>query len=461
MTYQKKPRVLVPDCTPESLCNYLPTLALVGRTNVGKSTLFNYLTNSQIALTGSLAGITRDRRYGLSATKSFLVVDTAGISNLNDPLDSLIEYQTQQALAKANAIGIVVDARVGLKEYDREITHYLRTLNKPIFLIINKAEKVAQHMEIQTEFATLGFKENHLISALEKMGVSKLIKAITNCLSPLAVTPPQLEDKKPLETPIKIALIGRPNAGKSTLMNHILGEQRSIVSDQSGTTRESIASDIIHQGKRYIFIDTAGIRRRSKIESKIEAASVDHSWQAAQASHVVLILIDATVGITDQDLRLLQLISELGKALIILINKSDAIVAEEKIILQKKLEHRLQFISFFKIHYISALEGKGLKQLFKLIEEAYNQATQKLNTSQLTRFLQKAIQKHQPPVTKNKTVKLRYAHPGGSNPPMIVIHGTQTRYITKGYQRYLENFYRDQLGLTSTPIHITFKEKTS
>jgi GTP-binding protein len=381
-------------------------------------------------------------------------MDTGGLDGCDIEFGALIKEQTYSAMHEADILGLVVDARTGLTHQDEHIARYIRSLNKPTILIINKTEGSFSPDRVTAEFAMLGLKSMHPISAIQGKGIHSLIETILSLPSHSFSTYPNIQ------APIKIAIIGSPNAGKSTLINRLLGETRHIVSDQAGTTRDSLAVSYEFQNQKYALIDTAGIRRLAHIEAGLETESVQQSLQALQASEAVILLIDAILGLKDQDLRLLQYIKESGRAIVILYNKWDALNYEEKLALQLESKRRLRFIPFAKVGFISALKGTGLLKLMPMIQEAYKNATKKLNTAQLTQLLHRAIQKHSPPMIHKRTIKLRYAHPGGYNPPIIVIHGTNTTYLPESYQRYLQNFYHTQLDMTGTPIKLEFKEKS-
>jgi GTP-binding protein len=457
MLFRKKKHVtILPDIVPSSIKGTVPTLALVGRANVGKSTLFNCLTQSKAALTADMPGLTRDRHYGLGKKdeKTYIVIDTGGIDGPDYTLNEYVTEQMHLALQEATHIGLVVDARIGLTHEDKRMVEHLRRFNKPILLLVNKIDGQLANPDPLAEFAELGLTQIYPLSAVQGRGILELINALLGSFTSLTThtTPTPTEA-------IKIAIIGRPNAGKSTLINQLLGENRNIVSNQPGTTRDSIAVDFQWHNQAFVLIDTAGIRRPSKIEEKFEQASIDQSIQAVYSSHLVILLIDATTGVTDQDLRLLQGILETGRGIIILFNKWECLSDDAKHRLQQELKWRLRFITFAKIGFISALQGKGMDDLFGWVQEVYQNATQKLSTSQLTRILQEAQQTHAPPAVSSRVIKLRYAHPGGTNPPLIVIHGTNTSYIPLAYQRYLEKFYRRHLTLIGTPLKLVFKEK--
>lgn len=441
----------------------LPSIVIVGRPNVGKSSLFNCLTKTRQALVANLPGLTRDRLYGQGVVGSspYIVVDTGGLNiGKKEGIDALMELQTQGAISEADYVLFVVDGRVGLTSLDELLAQKLRQLNKNITLVINKGEGLDTGL-LQSEFALLGFDTPFVISAAHAQGIEALMKKV------LAPFPPSIklvnQDQNVQESltipRIKVAIIGKPNVGKSTLLNRILGEERALVFDLPGTTRDSTAHDFNYRNKLYTLIDTAGIRRKSKSGEGVEKFSVIKSLQAIESCHVVLMLIDAKEGISEQDLHLLGFILEAGKALIIAVNKWDGLSSEQRAQVKKELDRRLQFVSFAKLIFISALHGTGVGNLFSLIQQAYRSATHPISTSRLTRLLEEAVSAHQPPLSRGRSVKLRYAHPGGYNPPFILIHGQHTHSLPESYRRYLENFYRKALRIVGSPIKIEFRDK--
>ena len=428
----------------------IPIIALVGRPNVGKSTLFNRITHTQSALVADFPGLTRDRQYGdaIYDDKSFIVVDTGGVGVEDASVDALMSKQSAMALDEADLIFFVVDARAGLSSVDQDIAKQLRKLSKPIFLIVNKIDGLDPDERI-AEFLSLGLKESYAVSATHGRGMMALLKAATEGFAPTKETWIDPEA-------ISIALVGRPNVGKSTLINRILGEERVVVYDLPGTTRDSIALPFERDDRRYTLIDTAGIRRRSRVDDKIEKFSIIKTLQSIKDSQVCLLLIDAQEGLTEQDMHLLGFIIEAGKALVILVNKWDGIEAERKEQIRDTIDRRLQFASFAKIKYISALHGSGVGLLFKDINQAYAAATQNLSTPKLTRLLQDFSEQHSPPLVNGRRIKLRYAHAGGQNPPIIVIHGNQVAALPDTYKRYLIKAFTEHLGLVGTPLKLEF-----
>lgn len=436
----------------------LPVIAIVGRPNVGKSTLFNRLTKTRAALVGNLPGLTRDRQYGEGSFsgKKFIVVDTGGINETNENIahKKIEEQMTKQAwlaTKEADAVLFMVDARAGLNPEDILIATKLRKLNKKIFLVINKIDGL-EAKTISVDFYELGLKNHFFISAEHGKGVLELLQNVVSDF-PLVKN----SDIDEGHAQIKIAFVGRPNVGKSTLINRILGEERVIVSDIPGTTRDSIFIELERHSKKYILIDTAGVRRRGKIYEKNEKFSVIKSLQSIEAANVVVMLFDATENITEQDLRLLGFVLDSGRALVIAVNKWDGLAQEQRQKINRELERRLTFVDFADIHFISALHGTGVGNIFKSIDKAHHSATKEIKTPEITRILEKAIATNQPPLVHGRRIKLRYAHIGGHNPPLIVIHGNQTASVPDSYRRYLENFFRKALRISGTPIRIEFR----
>ncbi|RUR16402.1 ribosome biogenesis GTPase Der [Legionella sp. km535] len=430
----------------------IPVIALVGRPNVGKSTLFNRLTKTQDALVADFPGLTRDRQYGqaLYNNKPYIVVDTGGIGVDDIAVDSLMSKQSAIALNEADAVLFLVDGRSGLTGIDKQIAINLRKLNKKVHLVVNKTEGLDDDIAC-SDFQSLGISDVHSISAAHGSGISSLLETI---LLPYAI--PEASDTVQDNT-IKIAFAGRPNVGKSTLINRILGEERVVVFDMPGTTRDSISIPFERDERKYVLIDTAGVRRKSRVDEKIEKFSVIKTLQAIKESNVCLQLLDAKEGITDQDMNLLGFIIESGKALVIAFNKWDGLDEEHKERVKDELARRLHFANFAKVRFISALHGSGVGGLFKDINEAYESATQSFSTPRLTRLLQDISTKHTPPCVSGRRIKLRYAHIGGHNPPVIVIHGNQLDALPDSYKRYLNNEFIKHLGLVGTPLKIEFR----
>lgn len=429
----------------------IPVIAIVGRPNVGKSTLFNRLTETRDALVSDFPGMTRDRQYGEAERSGFrfIVIDTGGMTEETAAIEQQTTAQALKGIQDADSILFLVDARSGLTAADQQIADKLRRIKKPIFLVVNKAEE--QEEEIVTaDFFKLGLTKPIAISAAHDRGVSELVETVFKDM-PAVVEEPAAEDS------IKLAIVGRPNVGKSTLTNRMLGEERVIVFDLPGTTRDSIFIPMERQNKKYTLIDTAGIRRKGKVFEAIEKFSVVKTLQAIEAANVVLFLVDANEGITEQDLKLLGFILDSGKGMVIACNKWDGLSLEARDHTRKTIDRRLNFLPFVRVHFISALHGTGVGNLFDSIQEAYRSATKKLATKQLTKLLQEAIETHTPPLVGGRRIKLRYAHAGGHNPPRIVIHGNQVKSLPDAYKRFLANFFQQKLKLMGTPVYIELK----
>lgn len=429
----------------------IPVVALVGRPNVGKSTLFNRVTRTRDALVSAFPGMTRDRQYGEAEIEGhhFIVIDTGGITDEQNEIDQLTTTQAFQAIQDADRVVFLVDGRTGVTPADLNIAEKLRSLGKSISLVVNKAEGLDTEI-VTADFFQLGFGTPVAISAAHGTGITEFIQI-------LFPTTPTAEIEPVADSRIKLAVIGRPNVGKSTLTNRMLGEERVIVCDQPGTTRDSIFIPLERQGILYTLIDTAGIRRRGKVFEATEKFSVVKTLQAIEATHVVLFLIDAREGVTDQDLKLLGFVLDTGKSLVIAINKWDGMTTDERDRTRVTIDRKLNFLPFVRIHFISALHGTGVGNLFDSINEAYQSATKKLSTPQLTKILQEAVNSHTPPLVHGRRIKLRYAHAGGHNPPKIIIHGNQLTSLPDSYRRYLANTYQTKLKLVGTPVKIELK----
>ncbi|MGR8980417.1 MAG: ribosome biogenesis GTPase Der [Gammaproteobacteria bacterium] len=430
----------------------LPVIALVGRPNVGKSTLFNYLTRSREALVADFPGLTRDRQYGRvkRGNSACLVVDTGGIADDAEGIDRFAKNQVQIALEEADVVLFLVDAREGLSASDKIIADSLRKLSKPVVLVVNKSDGIDSTLAA-ADFYSLALGEPMLIAASHGRGVPELLARVD------ALLPKAFEADEETPKGIGIAVVGRPNVGKSTLVNRLLGEERVVVFDEPGTTRDSIYIPFERDGKRFTLIDTAGMRRRSRVSEVIEKFSVIKSLQAIEKSHVVIYLIDAREGVTDQDAHLLGLVLEAGRALIIGLNKWDGLTLDQKETVKRQLDLKLSFLDFAQKHPISALHGSGVGKLFDVVHTLYDSAMLDMSTPLLTRILKEATEAHQPPLVNNRRIKLKYAHQGGRNPPVIVVHGAQTDALPQSYKRYLVNYFRDRLDLKGTPIRLEFK----
>lgn len=430
----------------------LPVIALVGRPNVGKSTLFNYLTRSREALVADYPGLTRDRQYGRvkRGTRDCLVVDTGGIPDVAIGVEGFAKRQVEIALEEADVIFFLVDAREGINSSDQVIADSLRKLGKPVVLVTNKVDGLDSEL-VKNDFYALALGEPVAIAAAHGRGVHELL-AIIDQLVPLTA-----DAETEVDPGIAIAIVGRPNVGKSTLVNRLLGEERVVVFDQPGTTRDSIFIPFERNDRKFTLIDTAGMRRRSKIDLTVEKFSVIKSLQAIEKANVVIYLIDASEGITDQDAHLLGLVLEAGRALIIGLNKWDGLTQDQKELIKRQLDVKLTFLNFAEKHPISALHGSGVGKLFDVVHQLYDAAMIDMSTATLSRLLQEATSTHQPPLINGRRIKLKYAHQGGRNPPSIVIHGIQTDAVPGSYKNYLTNFFRQKLRLAGTPIRIEFR----
>ncbi len=430
----------------------LPVIALVGRPNVGKSTLFNYLTRSREALVADYPGLTRDRQYGRvkRGERDCLVVDTGGITDDQEGIDVFAKKQVEIALQEADVVFFLVDARDGINASDAAIAAMLRKLGKPVVLVVNKIDGI-DSQTVTNDFYSLGFGEPVPIAASHGRNVHELLDEIDRLL-------PENEEELESEDPgVAIAIVGRPNVGKSTLVNRILGEERVVVFDEAGTTRDSIYIPFERNGQKFTIIDTAGMRRRAKVSLAVEKFSIIKSLQAIEKAHVVIYLIDAREGVTDQDAHILGLVLEAGRALIIGLNKWDGLDGEHREFVKKQIEIKLSFLDFAEKHPISALHGSGVGKLFDVVHSLYDSTMIDLSTPSLTRILGDAVKDHQPPLVGGRRIKLKYAHQGGRNPPVVVIHGVQTDSLPGAYKRYLMNYFRVQLRLKGTPIRLVFK----
>ncbi len=466
----------------------IPVVALVGRPNVGKSTLFNRLTRTRDALVADFPGLTRDRKYGRAELEEheFIVIDTGGIDGTEEGVETKMAEQSLAAIEEADVVLFLVDGRAGLTSADEAIAKHLRSRQKPTFLVVNKVDGIDADSAC-AEFWRLGVDAMYQIAATQNRGVTALME---RALAPFSdklnaelaeegeEQELQLEDltsvediekanlseadaeaayKRLQEQTIKLAIIGRPNVGKSTLTNRILGEERVVVYDMPGTTRDSIYIPMERDGQEYVLIDTAGIRRRKNMHQAVEKFSVIQTLKAVEDANVVLLIIDARENISDQDLSLLGFALNAGRSLVIAVNKWDGLDNEVKERVKSELDRRLGFVDFARIHFISALHGTGVGHLYESVIEAYQSATKRISTSLLTRIMQMAQDDHQPPMIRGRRVKLKYAHAGGYNPPIIVVHGNQVNDLPGSYKRYLMNYYRKSLEMMGTPIRIQFQ----
>lgn len=437
-----------------------PVLALVGRPNVGKSTLFNRLTKSRDAIVADYAGLTRDRHYGngKQGKHEYIVIDTGGFEpDAANGIFKEMAKQTRQAVAEADVVIFVVDARDGISAQDHEIAKYLRRLGKPCILAANKAEGMAASAQL-VEFFELGLGEVHAVSAAHGQGLHALVEL---ALAPLHLE--ELDETESSEDPgvIKMAVAGRPNVGKSTLINTWLGEERLVAFDLPGTTRDAISVPFERNGQKFELVDTAGLRRKGKIFEAIEKFSVVKTLQAIESSNVVLLLIDATQGVTDQDAHIAGYILENGRAVVLAINKWDAVDEYQRELVKRSIETRLPFLKFAAMHFISATKRQGLAPLWGSIAQAYKAANCKMSTPILTRLLLEAVQFQSPKRSGMYRPKLRYAHQGGMNPPVIVIHGNSLEHVTDAYKRFLEGRFRKEFDLVGTPMRIEMKMSTN
>jgi GTP-binding protein len=434
-----------------------PVIALVGRPNVGKSTLFNRLTRSRDALVADLPGLTRDRHYGEGRVgeRPFLVIDTGGFEPVaKEGIMHEMALQTRQAVAEADVVVFIVDGRQGLTPHDKTITDFLRKSGRQVMLVVNKAEGM-KYTSVVAEFYELGMGDPYVISAAHGDGVNDLVQEALD--QAFAQRPDDAEELEPAERGVKIAIVGRPNVGKSTLINTLVGEQRVIAFDMPGTTRDSIEVPFERDGKHYTLIDTAGIRRRGKVFEAIEKFSVVKTLQSISEANVVILLLDAQENISEQDAHIAGFILETGRALVVAVNKWDGLQSSDRDEIKIDLDRKLDFLSFAKTHFISALKATGIDPLMKSVDAAYAAATADLSTPRLTRALQEAVEKQEPKRKGSIRPKMRYAHQGGQNPPIIVIHGNALEAVSEPYKRYLEKHFRDTFNLVGTPLRIELR----
>ncbi len=443
----------------------VPVIALVGRPNVGKSTLFNRLTKSRDAIVADVAGLTRDRQYGEARWqgKPYILIDTGGITGEESGIDMEMAGQSLQAIEEADAVLFLVDSQAGRTPGDELIAEHLRKRNKHTYLIANKIDG-SDPDSILGEFSALGLGAPIGIAASHGRNINPMLEqvmgehGISALMAERAVDGEDAEGRRIVEAiGTKIAVIGRPNVGKSTLVNRMLGEDRVIVFDQAGTTRDSIYIPYERHEKPYTLIDTAGVRRRGKVFEAVEKFSVVKTLQAIQDANVVIFVVDARDGIVDQDLHLLGFALEAGRALVIAVNKWDGMDEREKDYVKIELKRRLFFAEFADLHFISALHGSGVGLLYKSVDKAYASAMTKVPTNRMTQILEDAVSEHQPPMVNGRRIKMRYAHLGGSNPPIIIVHGNQLEKVPGSYTRYLENTFRKVLKLSGTPIRVEYK----
>jgi GTP-binding protein len=429
----------------------LPVVALVGRPNVGKSTLFNVLTGTRDAIVADVPGLTRDRQYGFGRLGPVpsIVIDTGGLIENPVGIEAQMRAQTERAVAEADRLVFLADARAGLSPQDYFVAGELRRSGKPVTLVLNKAEGLDADI-VAADFHSLGFGPPLSISAAHGQGCEELMEQVLSGFAP------ELSQESESDA-IRIAIIGRPNVGKSTLVNRLLGEERVIASADPGTTRDSILVPFERDGREFLLIDTAGLRRRAKVEGVIERASVAKTLQAIDEAHVVVMVLDAHENVAEQDASVLGIALERGRALIIAVNKWDGIAQEQREEIQRQLSLKLDFVPFAPLHFISARHGTGVGELVQSTVRAYQAAMRALPTRELTRTLEHALTVHQPPLIRGRRIKLRYAHQGGRNPPRIVIHGNQTSSVPEAYTRYLANVFRKTYDLFATPVFIEYR----
>lgn len=434
----------------------LPVIALIGRPNVGKSTLFNRLTRSRDALVADYPGLTRDRKYGFGKLGPipYLAIDTGGVAGGEEGVDEVTVDQTIRALQEADAAIIMVDGRSGLTAADEHVAELARRHAKKTWLVVNKAEGLDADVA-NSEFHALGLGEPVAVSAAHGDRIGALMDdVLSSFASPEAGSDDVADDDREL----RIAVIGRPNVGKSTLVNRMLGEERLVVFDEPGTTRDSVAVPFERNDRKYVLIDTAGIRRKARVHEVIEKFSIIKALQAIEQAEVVIAVLDAQEGVTEQDVSLLGLVMERGRALVVVANKWDGLSAEQRKKVRDDLERRLPFLDFAERITISALHGTAVGDLLPAVERAFKAAMRDMSTAELTRELEAAVIAHAPPLVRGRRIKLRYAHQGGRNPPVIVIHGNQTDKLPEAFRRYLINRFRKAFKLKGTPVRLAFKK---
>jgi GTP-binding protein len=430
----------------------LPAVAIVGRPNVGKSTLFNCLTGSRDALVADRPGLTRDRQYGLCrrGSKPFIAIDTGGFGESDDAVALLATEQARRAEEESDLLVLVTDARTGRNGLDEKLAARLRRYHKPVIVAVNKTDGMDPDVAAG-DFHELGLGVPHPIAAAHGRGITALIDELCRQLPPTIAVAPATDPG------IVMAVVGRPNVGKSTFINSLLGDERVITHDAPGTTRDSIHIPFERRGRGYTIIDTAGVRRRARVDDAIEKFSVIKTLQAIEACQVAVVLLDAGEGVGEQDLRLIAMVTDAGRALVIGVNKWDKVSQSERRRVRASIARELRFIDFAAPLYLSALKALGLGKVLSSVDRAFESAARKLSTPALTRILAQAIEKHPPPVTSGRRIKLRFAHQGGVHPPVIVVHGNQTGAVPEAYRRYLARAFREALDLPGTPIRIEFK----
>jgi GTP-binding protein len=433
----------------------LPVVAIVGRPNVGKSTLFNALTRTRDALVADMPGVTRDRQYGISRVgkRSCLLVDTGGLVSNAEGIDYLTAQQVHQAIDEAQLVLFVVSARDGLTAEDEEIAAVLRKASSQVLLVANKIDGMDEDTAL-ADFASLGMGETQAITASHRRGLDSMMRQADELLPVIGDEAEEEEDPDRL----RLAIVGRPNVGKSTLVNRLLGEERVLAFDQPGTTRDTISTLLERDGQKYELIDTAGVRRRSKITEVVEKFSTIKALQAIERAHVVVLMLDSREGLTDQDTTLLGHVLTRGRALVIALNKWDGLDADHRKSVRSELDRRLTYVNWARQITLSALHGSGIQELMRAVRQAWNSASMDFSTPELTRVLKAAFDAHQPPMKHGRTAKLRYAHAGGKFPPRIVIHGSRTDTVPDAYRRYLSNRFIQHFKLKGTPLFIEFRD---
>ncbi|MGH8243719.1 MAG: ribosome biogenesis GTPase Der [Steroidobacteraceae bacterium] len=433
----------------------LPVVALVGRPNVGKSTLFNALTGTRDALVADIPGLTRDRKYGYgdSPPHRYIVVDTGGLIEAPRGVAELMARQTGRAIEEADRVVFLVDGQAGLDPADRFVADVLRRSGKPVTVAVNKSED--RDAAITTaEFHAFGFGEPLAISAAHRRGVGELMERVLEGIVPAADDAGGEAARE-----IRVCVVGRPNVGKSTLINRLVGEERLITFDEPGTTRDAVQVPFERDGERYVLIDTAGVRRRARVEGELEKWSVIKTLQAIDEANVVIGVLDARATVAEQDATLLGLVADRGRALVVAVNKWDHVAPDQRREFRDQLALRLRFLDFAPVHFISALHGSGVGEMMAAVRAAHAAAMRELPTPDLTRVLEAAIRQHQPPLVRGRRIRLRYAHQGGRNPPVIVVHGAQAERTPEDYRRYLVNCYREAFRLEGTPVRVDLRSE--
>ena len=430
----------------------LPVIAIVGRPNVGKSTLFNTLTQTRDAIVADVPGVTRDRQYGYGrlGPVQYVCIDTGGLVENPSGMDALMRIQTEHAIREADRLIFVADARAGLTPQDQFFANELRRSGKPVFLAVNKAEGLESGLA-GADFHSIGLGEPYAIAATHGFGCEELMDIV------LAGFPPAPAEDENEGGSIKIAVIGRPNVGKSTLINRLIGDERLITSEVAGTTRDSILVPFQRDGRDFTLIDTAGVRRRAKIDDEVEILSVSKTLQAIAEAHVVTMVVDAHDSIGEQDASVLGLALSRGRALILAVNKWDNIPVDKRDDIRRLLTLKIDFVPWAPMHFVSARHGTGVGDLVASMIRAYEAAMRQMKTPQLTKAMEKAMTQHQPPIVRGRRIRLRYAHQGGKNPPRIIVHGSQAAHVPESYKRYLANVFRERFDLFATPVSVEFR----